>query len=228
MEEPIENPPKYLEIVTHYESCLERYGDTYLGVDWPDEQDAQLRYKVMLEVIREAKSNPVSLLDFGCGTSHLYEYLQKHNYLQVTYAGLDISPKYIQIAKSKFPTIAYYCLDIMADDSKVPETDYVVLNGVFTEKRGLTFEEMWVYFQQVITKVFAKTRLGIAFNVMSKQVDWEREDLFHLPMDLLAAFLKRDISRHFVFRHEYGLYEYTVYLYKSPVKWPYINLLAGS
>src|SRR5260221_3771151 len=26
---------KYLAIVSHYESCLERHGDTHLGVDWP-------------------------------------------------------------------------------------------------------------------------------------------------------------------------------------------------
>ena len=216
MKDPLENRPKYLEIVNHYESCLEQHGDTHLGVDWPNEQDAQLRYKVMLEVIRETKTKAVSLLDFGCGTSHLYAYLQAHHYPHVQYAGLDISPKYIAVAQQKYPSVPYYCLDVMDADSTMPTTDYVVMNGVFTEKRALNFDEMWAYFQQVITKVFAQVRLGLAFNVMSKQVDWEREDLFHLPMDLLAAFLKKEVSRHFVFRHEYGLFEYTVYVYKLP------------
>ena len=48
---------------------------------------------------------------------------------------------------------------------------------------------------------------------MSKQVDWERDDLFHLPLDLLADYLTRNLSRHFVIRNDYGLYEYTVYVY---------------
>jgi hypothetical protein len=49
---------------------------------------------------------------------------------------------------------------------------------------------------------------------MSKHVDWEREDLFHLPFDRLTSFLTNRLSRHFVIRHDYGLYEYTTYVYK--------------
>jgi hypothetical protein len=55
----------------------------------------------------------------------------------------------------------------------------------------------------------------LAFNVMSKQVDWERDDLFHLPLDRLLTFLSREVSRHVVIRHDYGLYEYTAYVYQS-------------
>ncbi|RDC66111.1 class I SAM-dependent methyltransferase [Adhaeribacter pallidiroseus] len=212
----MENNKQYLEIVNHYEDCLAKHGDTHLGVDWPNLQDVLIRYQVMLDVIREGKSSTISLLDFGCGTSQLYDYIQKNFFSQIIYYGLDISPKYIEVAQNKYPHLQFYCLDVLIDDSKMPESDYVVMNGVFTEKRGLTFEAMWHYFQQLILKVFSKAHRGIAFNVMSKQVDWEREDLFHLSMDLLASFLKKNISRHFVFRHEYGLYEYTVYVYKSP------------
>ena len=63
-------------------------------------------------------------------------------------------------------------------------------------------------------RVFEKARVGIAFNVMSKHVDWERDDLFHLPFDVLAGFLRRELSRHYVFRANYGLYEYTTYVYR--------------
>ena len=38
-------------------------------------------------------------------------------------------------------------------------------------------------------------RRGLAFNVMSKVVDWEREDLFHLPMDDSACLLHRLAGR---------------------------------
>jgi hypothetical protein len=62
---------KYLSIVSHYESSLERYGDTNLGVDWPNKEDANTRYRVMIEVIREPSSGMIRLLDFGCGASHL-------------------------------------------------------------------------------------------------------------------------------------------------------------
>ena len=50
---------------------------------------------------------------------------------------------------------------------------------------------------------------------MSAQVEWKRDDLFHLPLDRLADFLSANLSRHFVIRNDYGLYEYTVYIYKK-------------
>ncbi len=81
-------------------------------------------------------------------------------------------------------------------------------------KCDLSFDEMLAYFQAVVIRLFAKARIGVAFNVMSKQVDWERDDLFHLPLDILASFLTKNISRDFVIRHDYGLYEYTTYVYR--------------
>lgn len=205
---------KYIEIVSHYESCLEKYGDTHLGVDWPKKEDADKRYRVMLDVIKRDITGMIGLLDFGCGASHLYEYIVKHNISNLEYSGLDLSEKFINLSKRKFPHITYYCVDILDDDSNVPNFDYVVMNGVFTVKRNLSFDEMFSYFKELVGKVFAKAEKGIAFNVMSKQVDWERQDLFHLPLDLLADFLTKNVSRNFVIRNDYGLYEYTTYVYR--------------
>ena len=70
--------------------------------------------------------------------------------------------------------------------------------------------------ERLLPRVFAAARVGMAFNVMSKHVDWERDDLFHVPYDMLAAFLKANVSRHFQFRADYGLYEYTTYVYREP------------
>ena len=69
----------------------------------------------------------------------------------------------------------------------------------------------------MLKKVFPLAKRGIAFNVMSKQVDWERNDLFHLSLDEMSSFVTKHLSRHFVVRNDYGLYEYTVYLYHEPV-----------
>ena len=37
---------------------------------------------------------------------------------------------------------------------------------------------------------------------------------FHLPFDELAPFLTRELSRNFVLRNDYGLFEYTAYVYR--------------
>lgn len=205
---------KYLSIVSHYESCLEQHGDTHLGVDWPKTEDVAKRYRVMLEVIKtESREQRVSLLDFGCGAAHLNEYIQQAGLQNIEYAGLDLSEKFISLSKGKFPTSQFFCLDVLDDKVSLPAFDYVVLNGVFTEKRELTFAEMLSYFQRLVKRVFAHATIGIAFNVMSKHVDWERDDLFHLPFDTLAEFVSKELTRDFVIRNDYGLYEYTTYLY---------------
>jgi SAM-dependent methyltransferase len=205
---------RYIEIVEHYESCLAKHGDTHLGVDWPKAQDAETRYRVMLELIRPPHPPIVKMLDFGCGASHLYEHIIANGIAGIEYTGLDLSPKFVELSRTKFPKNSYICADILEQPDAVPASDYIVMNGVFTEKRGLTFDEMLAYFERTLAAAFAKARSGIAFNVMSKHVDWEREDLFHLPFDTLARFLVRSLTRNFVIRNDYGLYEYTTYVYR--------------
>ena len=157
----------------------------------------------------------VSLLDYGCGLSHLYEYIVKNNIDYVEYTGLEISNKFFEVSRKKFPDNKYIKGDILKDGDLLKNYyDYIIMNGVFTEKRDLSYQDMFVYFEKMIEKIYSYCNKGIAFNVMSKQVDWEIDTLFHVPMDDMANFLTKKISRNFVIRNDYGLYEYTVYLYK--------------
>jgi cyclopropane fatty-acyl-phospholipid synthase-like methyltransferase len=205
----------YLDIVSHYERCLELHGDTHLGVDWPNKQDAEIRYQVMLELIKPAPSGgAVQLLDFGCGASHFYEYIQARGLKDINYSGLDLSEKFVALSRNKFPANTYYHLDLLQERTDIPVFDYIIMNGVFTEKRSLAFAEMFSYFKRLVKKIFERAQVGIAFNVMSKHVEWERDDLFHLSFDLLAEFLRKEVSRNFAFRNDYKLYEYTAYVYR--------------
>jgi SAM-dependent methyltransferase len=203
-------------IVKHYEDCLDKYGDTHLGVDWPKAGDTDKRYKVMLDVTRFGgdEHKNVSLLDFGCGAAHLYQYILDHYFENISYAGLDASEKFISLCKKKYPHIPFYQMDILDKRDALPNFDYIVMNGVFTEKRELSFEEMWKYVCEMLIAIFPHCNMGLAFNVMSKAVEWEREDLFHVPTDMLINFLTKDLGRNFIIRNDYGLYEYTVYVYK--------------
>jgi SAM-dependent methyltransferase len=207
----------YLNIVEHYENCFRRFGDSFKGVDWPKEEDALLRYKIMLELIPEQEK--CSLLDFGCGTAFLYDFILKNDYQNINYTGLDISIEFIDVCKQKHPDKTFICTDILESPEQLGSFDYLVLNGVFTEKRDLTFDEMFDYFKNIIRLLYTKANKGIAFNVMTKHVEWEREDLFHLPFDLLVSFLKSEISQSFIIRNDYGLFEYTVYLFKDSNAW---------
>jgi len=98
--------------------------------------------------------------------------------------------------------------------------DYVVLNGVFNYRGEIPFDRMLAYWQDVLVVAFKHARTGLAFNVMSPHVDWTRDDLFHLPLDTMSAFVWSRLTRFFVVRHDYRACEYVTYLYRTPVQFP--------
>ena len=206
--------PSYHQITNCTESYFDRLGDTALGMGWPNAADAVKRYDVMLDSIR-AGGEKSRLLDFGCGTGHLYEHLVGLGRTDIDYCGIDLSERFINTCQSKHPAIDFRLADVLSDPDQLPEFDYAVVNGVFTSKCRMTYEEMFQFVQRILTLLYNKCRCGIAFNAMSKQVDWERDDLFHLPLDAMADFVCRKLSRNFVIRNDYGLYEYTTYVYRN-------------
>lgn len=203
----------YRHLADHYEACLDRHGDSHLGVDWPNAEDAETRYRVMLDVVLEPREPAVSLLDIGCGAGHLLDHIRATGQ-SFDYRGLDISQKFVDLCRTKFPDVTFHQTDLLRDGHTIDPADYVILNGVFTEKLGLSQEDMVDFMQAMLTAAWPLAAKGLAFNVMSTQVDWQRDDLFHMPFDALADFLTASLTRRFVFRQDYGLYEFTVYLYR--------------
>ena len=209
---------KYIDIVNHYEACFEKYGATSEGVDWPNKVDHDKRCAIMLDLIKNSTKSGDSLLDFGCGYAYLIEYIK--NYYpsadQLIYSGLELSSKMIHYCNKTYPDRKFYNIDILHDNSTIPKHDFIIMNGVFTEKQSLSYNEMKNYLIDIILNVYSLCNIGIAFNVMSKHVDWERKDLFHLDESEIISFLIKNVSRNFVIRNDYGLYEYTIYVYKQP------------
>jgi len=202
--------------VEFIERLLATHGDSPRGVGWTD-ADARIRYPVMLDVLPSRPAD-ASLLDFGCGTGHLLEYLRETGPAGVLYHGSDASPALVEVCRGKFPGVDFQVLDALDPACPPwPQYDYIVMNGLLTYKLGASHAEFFDYAKALLREVFKHCRAGLAFNVMSKQVDWERDELFHLGLDPLVDFLSRELSRHFRIRADYGLYEYTVYVYQQPV-----------
>lgn len=209
--------PDYLSIITHYEQCLERNGENHLGMDWPNLIDLQRRLAVMLEVVRQVDGQVPHLLDLGCGVGLLLDYIKDHSLeCNYSYTGLDLSPSMITAARKRHAEAEFIIQDILTQPLHDLTYDYIVMNGVLTEKVSLSQDEMESYAKRIVTAAFRAASKGIAFNVMSSHVDWKRDDLFHWPLDDAVDFMVKNCSRNILIRMDYGLYEYTVYLYKEP------------
>ena len=207
----------YLTLATHYKNCLIEGGDTFSGMGWPRQEDNFVRFAVMTEMIKPhlRVNRKLSILDFGCGTSHFYDYLAKNGLGEsVKYTGLDILKESVLISKLKHPNNKYICADIIEDDSLLGMYDFILINGVFTQKLNMKSSDMKFFFQSILKILFKHTKIGISFNAMSQFVDFKKRGAFHLSLDYLCSFLCKEMSRNFIIRHDYGLYENTVLVYK--------------
>jgi SAM-dependent methyltransferase len=205
-------------LVTHYERCLERYGATPRGVDWPNVPDLEVRFDILLSLLDGVEREPPPvLLDLGCGPGLLLDYLRATGRLEcVDYRGIDLSPVMVEAARARWPGRDISCRDVVADPLLPDSVDFVIMNGVLTEKQTLSHETMIQIAQELIVAAFSAARIGIAFNAMSRHVDWERPELFHWGFDELSAFLRERVSPHYAFRSDYGLYEHTTFVWRTP------------
>jgi SAM-dependent methyltransferase len=204
-------------LVTHYEQCLERHGATAKGVDWPNVPDLAVRFHTLLSLLDgEAREPRPVLLDLGCGSGLLLDYLRATGRLRmVQYRGIDLSPAMVATARARWPEYDFSCRDVLNNPLPEQSVDYVIMNGVLTEKQTLSHEVMAGMAKELIVAAFSAARVGIAFNAMSHHVDWQRPELFHWGFDELSAFLRERVSPHYAFRSDYGLYEHTTFVWRT-------------
>ncbi|MEO6872394.1 MAG: class I SAM-dependent methyltransferase [Chthoniobacterales bacterium] len=197
------------------EDLYQEHGDTNRGLGYPKNEGFDARYQVYLDIVppKNGQSH-YTLLDVGCGTGRLLDLIEASNRGDISYRGVDLSPVLVEAARKKHPQSDILCGDPF-DLSELWEArpDYIVFGGIFTCRLQMSETDFTAYMLRLLRLAFRGCRRGVAFNVMSQHVDWQRDDLFHVPFDRMADLLQAHFSRHYLFRADYGLYEYTVYLY---------------
>lgn len=197
----------------HYEECFKKFGATSEGIDWGNDINKLfIRYDKMLELFVNDKSVEKSLLDVGCGYAGFYEYI-KNNQININYSGIDIVQEMIQHAKNKNPTIKELIYDDFLDFNFNKTYDYIICNGILTQKLETSNMDMDIYANKLIKKMYQLSNIGIAFNIMTTKVNFFSNNLYYRNPSELMAYCMSEITNKIKIDHTY-LYEYTVYLYK--------------
>lgn len=205
------------ELKIHYAQKFAEFGATPKGVDWRRIEDVCLRYDRMLAVIDQNSldtSKPITLLDVGCGYGELYWYA-KEKQIDIQYVGIDVSENMIEYALVHIPEGRFYCGDIL-DFQTGDRFDYVICNGILTQKLSASIMEMDNYAHLLIKKMFLLCLEGIAFNVMTTKVNYFADNLYYRNPAELLSWCMSEITRHVKIDHAYPLFEYTIYLYREP------------
>ncbi len=199
---------------SHYARTFEAHGATARGVDWGAAEDVVLRYEKMLAVIDPARSSGrASLLDVGAGYGGLWQEIKRCG-LAVDYSGIDVCENMIAWAQQHEQGATFRVADVFAEGA-AQSFDYVVANGILTQKLETTITAMDVFAQRLIRRLFDLCRVGVAFNVMTTKVNFTAPNLYYRNPSELMAWCQAEITQKVKIDHAYRLYEYTVYLYRG-------------
>jgi len=200
------------ELMEHYNELAEKHGDSPRGAQWTDLATQVARFQVLMDI---GDLSGAKVLDFGCGAGRLYDVLSECGF-DGEYVGMDVAEAALNLARVRHPGVRFELRNVLEDG--LDETfDYVFVSGMFNNK----IDDNWQYFSEIIRLVFEKTRVGLAFNMMSKYVDWEEDDLWYVQPEDVFRFCKKELSSRVTLRNDYLVkansipFEFAVYIYKS-------------
>lgn len=196
-------------VIRRYAERYKEFGYHYKTVGWGNRESQLLRFRILSEI---GDLNGAEIVDVGCGFGDLYSYLTQR-FCGIRYTGIDIVRELIQKGQGLYPKANFIVQDILKEDFKL-EADFYLLSGALNIK----LRENLKFTEAMIKKMFQCSRKGTGINFLSKYVDYEQEKDFHHSPQAVLTFAK-GLTKFVTLRHDYPLWEFTVYLYKPD----YIN-----
>jgi SAM-dependent methyltransferase len=190
----------YQAVAPLYTKALDTYGDDLRSVFTPKGRQA-LRYAHMLRDLRFD-----SILDVGCGTGLLKEYLDRSGLGHVRYTGVDIVEGMVELCRRKFPDATFQ--HVQRADEVAGTYDVVLLAGTFNIiPDGFTTERYRELVFATLERLFARATRCLTFDFMNTLVDFRQDAGFHLSHAEVVEFTATRLSRRFELVQSYMPYE---------------------
>jgi 2-polyprenyl-3-methyl-5-hydroxy-6-metoxy-1,4-benzoquinol methylase len=192
-----------------YNTRLQEGLSDYKVVGWGSKESQYLRFKILTEI---NELTGMSVLDVGCGLGELYNFFKKNEIKIESYKGIDISEDCIIEARKRLSATNQASFDFRNIEKIDGENlyDYIFLSGSL----NLKMEDNLSFAKKVIQRMYSLCRKGVACNFLSTYVDFSLEKDYHYSPEEVFSFSK-ELSNRVVLRHDYPLYEFTIYIYKE-------------
>ncbi len=170
------NIKKYYE-----DNYKEGYPDYYIQ-GWENRTAQEMRFK---ELINSIDLNGKRILDVGCGTGNLLEYINER-FTGFEYTGVDILPHMINIAVAKKLTGKFICMDLFKNNPfKSNSFDAIFSSGIFNLNLGNNKEFLFDALD-----VFQQLSNGtIAFNLLWDKSPDREDKYFYFDPDKVEQLL---------------------------------------
>ncbi len=205
------NPADKNVIVNRYRERLATHGAGPQALATGNAERRAIRFGVLAGIGDLAGC---SVLDIGCGLGDFYAYLREQG-VNVNYTGYDITPEFVAEAAGRYPEASFELRDVQTDG--IPQKfDYVVSSQTFNNR--LAHDDNRVVMQEVIRLAHDAARRGVAFDMVTDQVDFREDRLFYYSPEEMFRFAKT-LTKRVQLRHDYPLYEFALYLYPDFSGW---------
>jgi len=203
------------KILDFYIEKVKRFGNSSLGVGWKDDNAQWVRFAQLLKVIESKRG--FSINDLGCGTGMFYKYLISESRLPHLYNGYDILKEMIQIAEANLLPNPQVSLRQIEMASEMTIADYTIASGIFNVKYEAIELEWQEHVLATIELMNKRSRLGFAFNLLTKYSDQEfmQSYLYYADPLFLFDYCKRNFSKEVALLHDYSQYDFTIIVRKK-------------
>ena len=198
----------------HYRSLYNKHKGTTMAVSSESLAHKALRFKNVCSVFKDDTSSSLSVHEVGMGIADMNQYIIEHfPDKTITYSGTEILEEYVLESQKRFPDSVFYHRDL-ATSSFEDCYDYMLFSGVFHQRRNNTIGEWEQFSQNILSNAFKMCKKGIAFNFISPFVDFYQTEVYYANLPKLLNFINDHLSRFFEIKHNYALFEFTVYVYQ--------------
>lgn len=196
----------------YYTDSLRAHGASPRGVDWNSADSQRLRFEQVARVLGPVR--PISVNDVGCGYGALYDWLLAAGW-DLDYLGVDISDAMVSTARELHA--GRQACRFAVGDRADRVADYALASGLFNVKLSADEAAWHSHVLDCLDALHAVSRLGFAFNCLTKYSDPPRMQahLYYADPCELFDHCKRRFSRNVALLHDYGLYEFTILVRKD-------------
>jgi hypothetical protein len=195
-------------LIEQYQRAFAEHGDTPAGVLWPRGRQA-VRFDALT---RHFSSDGFSVLDYGCGLSHLKEYLDQR-FKQYKYYGADLVPEFVLASAAKYPDASVELVQSHAD--MLEAVDHVVISGAFNIIDGADRIAYIERVQAALLHLFGLARISLSVNFMTDRVDFVQPHALHMNVEEIVGFTRRKLSPRLRVDESYMPYEFTLVVLKD-------------
>ncbi len=203
--------PNLDHVKSYFDKRIQEHGASPRGADWNSAASQQARFDQLLKVV---EGQPFSILDYGCGTGALADYLLEKGF-QADYYGFDVLESAVRIARENHA--GQPLRQFFTDEARLPECDYTVASGIFNYRGEQSFEDWTNYVVSLLHRFNQLSRKGFASNFLTKYSDADRmrADLYYADPLYLFDYCKTTFARNVALLHDYRLYDFTILVRKD-------------